>query len=685
MQSLLYSDSYEELTNDIKCSIIHLHGCVDRSGDGYIFSRNEYAKSLSRPNSWMLTLSQLIRTEFFVIAGTSLDEIDVEYYLELRGQKTVRADIPRSVLVEPYPSKLTEKLCRDHDFTLYRGTVESFLEELKEIDPKLLSPWTVQVDDGLSGIGLRESDRLRFSATFATIPKSISTAPHPARFFLGAELSWELLASNADVPREKFSEIRNEILGYLERREARLYLLVDQPGAGKTSLLKRLAYDFSRGSTQVFWYSGLGLELEPQAIASIFDQINGSVIVLVDNFADALNSILLVLERTQKRDIIFVCAERDYRLGYIENTLTGEDYFDRVNSLRLTVAEALRLRQIHEEEGISTLGNLSEKRYLSEVVGRPIAEANCRIQHNFKTIDRITLDLMSECTDEENAAFLTVALARFCFALGVRRSALSDVSSADAIEFLLSEEAPLPLKYSDRARVFVSPSNSLIGDRVLEEARRKARREILAAFVDLASSLAPRVTPAAIKRKTPEAQLLGRLMDYDNNVKRFIDDYAEEYYLALKRLCGWNARYWEQLSLLKLDRYFSSPEDVALLEESIQHARSATSAELHPFSLTTLAKVLFEAMGSDKGRRDQFFLEAWRNIIDADDRESRWPSRGATLFNVCFKGVLRYVELGGQLSGDQYERLRAMVATTHALKIRDKGLIARRTELSAIL
>ena len=62
-------------------------------------------------------------------------------------------------------------------------------------------------------------------------------------------------------------------------------------------------------------------------------------------------------------------------------------------------------------------------------------------------------------------------------------------------------------------------------------------------------------------------------MDFDGSVKRFIDDRAEAFYRELKPLCGWNARYWEQLALLKLDRFFSSPEDEFLLEESIRRAR----------------------------------------------------------------------------------------------------------------
>ncbi|MEC9433448.1 MAG: SIR2 family protein [Pseudomonadota bacterium] len=685
LETFNFVDSFSELSAEKRCSIVHLHGYVKRPADGYVFSTTEYAKFMSAPNSWMLTLSQLIRTDLFIVAGSSFDEVDIEYYLTQRSQSTIRRDVPMSILIEPYPNVLTEDLCNDHEFCLFEGTVLEFFSELEAIDPRISNCWIDNEDDGLSAVKLGRAERLRFSAAFETIPDDPGRTPNPARFLLGAELTWPMISANSDMPRDVFSEVRDHIIATADNPDFRLFLIVDTAGAGKTAFLKRLAFDISRGPDNVFWHSGLNFDLGPKRSAEIIDSIPGRVYIFVDNFADNLNAISLILERLSRKDIAFVCTERDYRLPYIENAFTGEDYRFVRNSLLSTRSEALALRALNVSEGLSTIASVSDQAFIQQSVNTSIAEVNCRIQNNFRTLDAITESLRQECDASEQMTFLTVALARFCFSMGVRRSILSVISSHDNVEYLLSDSSSLPIKYSDHNSGFVVPKISVIGDRILEIERASRRSELLRAFVDLATALAPRVNIGAIRRRSPDALLLGRLMDYDNNIKRLIDQHAEEFYARLKPLCEWNARYWEQMSLLKLDRFLSSPDDSFLLQESVQHARAATSIEQHPFSLTTLAKVLLQAMDRSPSNRDQYFSEAWTHLVIADEKESRWPGRGATLFVVCFDGVIRYLDGGGQLSGEQNEKLRDMIAATHRIKSKDRGLIRLRERLAAAI
>ena len=149
-----FDDNFSDTSPEYLGSIVHLHGSVMLLTRGYVFSHTEYAKMMARPNSWMLTLSQLVRTEPFIIAGTTLDEIDVTYYLEQRALFDARADVPASILIEPAPTKLTLRLCEQHGFCLYEGTALQFFMEVERRNPNLRDCWKPPADDGLDSLNL---------------------------------------------------------------------------------------------------------------------------------------------------------------------------------------------------------------------------------------------------------------------------------------------------------------------------------------------------------------------------------------------------------------------------------------------------------------------------------------------------------------------------------------------------
>lgn len=175
-----YVDDFSDISADVISSIIHLHGAIERSSDGYVFSHTEYARMLARTSSWMSTLSQLIRTEPFVIMGTSLDEIDVTFYLEQRTKRNLRTDSPPSFLVEPYPNKLTEKLCEQHGFYLYKGTAIDFLNDLKDRSDGNGDFWSNIIAQGIESVGIKGPLAAKFGATFDLVP---SAPPSRAQSF----------------------------------------------------------------------------------------------------------------------------------------------------------------------------------------------------------------------------------------------------------------------------------------------------------------------------------------------------------------------------------------------------------------------------------------------------------------------------------------------------------------------
>lgn len=496
-----------------------------------------------------------------------------------------------------------------------------------------------------------------------------------------------MLRSNVDIPRAASTSFRQRIKSMLATPDSRILVLTDEPGTGKTAFLRRIAFDFSQTHKNVFWFSGREL-IDEESTASILEDIADDCMIFVDNWADHLAYFLRVLRQLDKRNIVVVAAERSYRRPYIESALSSEEIEIQNNILSTSHDEAENLILACENAGLSTLGIMTQgtrAKHASLLQGQPLQIILCRIQENFKPFDVIIKSLISDSKKEEADAYITVGIARFCYSGGLRRSILGAMFTPALIEELISLGSKLPVKYNSKGGGFLTPRRSVVADRFLSYFSKTNKVRLQSLFVGLANELAARVNREQIRLRTPEARLAGRLLDFDQIVKTYINDQAESFYDAIKDKWSWNSRYWEQMALLKLDRYLLDKTDSSLLTESIQHARHAYAIERHPLSLTTLAKLLFTAMPSDYKQRDELFNEAWYLITESIEMETRWDNLRATAFIVCFNGVISYTECGGILSGEQADKLRDVIAITYSRKLRDRRLNDLREEIKEIV
>jgi len=86
-------------------------------------------------NPWMVVLTQLLATEPFMIIGSSLDEVDIDYYLSERSLSSFRTDRGPSILVEPYADGVTPNDCENLGLLLYPNTSDEFVSFLEKPSP----------------------------------------------------------------------------------------------------------------------------------------------------------------------------------------------------------------------------------------------------------------------------------------------------------------------------------------------------------------------------------------------------------------------------------------------------------------------------------------------------------------------------------------------------------------------
>ena len=657
-------------------SIVHLHGFVERKTSGYIFSHTEYAREMSRQNSWMSTLTQLMKAEPFIIAGTSLEEIDVEYYLQQHaGRSPSEPGRVHSVLIEPFPNPLTFRACEDHNLVLFEGTVSDFYATFNAEFGEISNAYAGFLPTKFVIPNIDPQLQILFETSFESVPKQSPTSNQANRFLLGAPITWEMLASDADIPREAVSVLERSIESILESDELGKVYLSDT-GSGKSSLLKRTAFRIAKKYQSVYFFSGSEAIAEADA-ADIFNRIAGDVVVFFDDIADSVSYFIGIISAINKKNIAFIGIERIYRRPYLSDALSEFDV--QLVDLRLGISkgEATKLLDKNEKFGLSDISqkrSLDRRQALSEITHEVVSIANCRIQNNFITFDARISDLLKQANDGELKLFVLAALSRHAFSGGVSKAVLHSIPGRGPLAEIDNIYSMLPLVMAPGAPGYVIPASTSVSERVLEVLKKSRPDLLLESLVQLADNLAARVNRNTIRSRSSESKLSGGLLDYDRTIQRFCDNYSESFYEKIEANWSWNSRYWEQLSLLKLSRFLEDQSDQFLLQEAIQHARYAYSIEEHPLSLTTLAKALFVALETKVGDRDTVFSEGWSLIFQAIEIEKRWTRVKPTAFIVALRGANLYADAGGQFSGDQADQIRETLSIIRQRKLRDRKL-----------
>lgn len=601
---------------------------------------------MSESNAWMMVLAEVMPVEPFIVMGTSLDEIDLAYYLAKRSSDTQREDRGPSFLVEPYPDAQTARECARHGMHLYVGTAVQFFAELESLIPERPGPYDLipKSTRDLFPAGAPHSVVTSFAHDFERVPATPPVQGKGIQFAYGHPPEWSDLARNWDVGRKLSSRARPILEAYLGKKIAeRALVVLDEPGMGKTTVLRRVAYDLSTAGVTVLYANALS-NLEPTSTAEALDLIDEPLVIILDNLADQAASIKSVIEVSGKPDFYVFGAERSYRRRHIVRSL-GDTSYRFIDGLTIDTSEATQLVTSYVQRGIAGASGAikNPSKFAQGLSGEPIAVASCLILSNMEPLDRIVASTYDAARPNERIRYLCAALAQFCFSGGVRYEIVSAVSDRSGWREQFESSHPLPLDHFDQRRDYVVPLNATLAVRTLEKA---PRADLIEAFEQLARGLAPRVNRNAIKRRMPEARLAGRLFDYEDVIRKFLHDDAGAFYANVQKEWQWNSRYWEQVALYLLARY-RAEKDPALLQEAVQHARHAVGVETHPMPLTTLGKVLLAQIGQIGMANAAIYSEAHKVLVQAVRIETARSRVSVHAYITLFRGLLAYAGVGG--------------------------------------
>jgi hypothetical protein len=650
---LNYDAPFEPAPRREDLQVIHLHGWIREPSTGFVFSAAEYARIMRDLNPWMHLLSEILATESFIIAGTSLSEMDLEYYLSHRTTNTPRRGRGPSLLIEPSPDVVTRSDCKRYGLVLVEATFEQFLDWLysRIPAPPSLRDLVVPDTEGLFRGTIPPRTLLRFFSDFELVPAGDRPLPRtPSPFLYGRAPRWAELDEHLDIERQDNGTLADLVQASVADPVNGFILVVDQPGTGKTTTVRRVAHNFANAGMPTLSVTTLS-RIDPEVAITCLSAVTGQVLLVVDGLADHIEQISeIVSDPRVAQRVIVLGSERSYRLAYLDIRLADRPRTD-IALRNLTTPELEQLIERYRHFGLvgTTPALMDPKRFAVRLSDEPIAISICRILNDFRPFDLICDSLWNEADDEDKLAYLCMALAYWCYRGGLRYSILQAIMGPSRhLASLFEGDVPLRLAESESDDDFIVPENAVVAERILfRSPRRGGNPSLMSSFQNLSRAIAPHVNRKAIMRRSPEARLARRLFDYDTVVKPLLGALAEEFYISVQKQWEWNSRYWEQRALLLGDT------DLGM---ALQYARHAVAIEKHPFPLTTLGKLLLKQMEVGENR-DRAFAEAFDHLGEAIDIEAHRKRTTVHPFATLLSGAARYLELGGELTFEQGDRI----------------------------
>ncbi|WP_083808489.1 P-loop NTPase [Granulicella tundricola] len=485
MQNLVtlnYDSPFEPTPSRDQLQIVHLHGWVKRPESGFVFSNNEYARNMGALNPWMHTLAEILATESFIIAGTSLNEIDLEYYLSHRTSSTPRRGSGPSLLIEPDPDPVTESDCARYGLILVKATFEEFLNWLhNEIPaPPTIADLVVPNAATLFQPDISQKDLLHLFLDFQLVTAASLPLPStPSAFLWGREPDWDDLNHHYDIERKANVAIRTTVERSLrDGNVPKLLITSADAGTGKSTTIRRVGHDLAMSGQPVLVVRTLS-KIDVEHAVKCFDKAVLPLLLLVDNFADHAEQVQEILERLGDPSRLTVLgAERSYRNEYVRLAI-GRLPHTRTSFTPLSMAECEEVLGRYQQFGlIADPGALNNPTaYARRISGEPIAISVCQILNDFRPLDRLAESLWKESTEDDASAYLSVSLAQHCYSEGVRYSILQTaLGIKKSIHHLFGRSVPLKLAYNVTESDFVTTLQSVLGERVLKSVREPLRR-----------------------------------------------------------------------------------------------------------------------------------------------------------------------------------------------------------------
>jgi len=369
---------HDKMRNPNSVKLLKLHGCITRTNSPscpLILTVDQYTQYERGRKRLFDQLYDWARERSIIFIGHSLKDSDLRILLNRLITEAGDAR-PRYFTVTPVLDAIQSRFWESRKVTTLEA---SFGDFMKALDSSISTPYRrVKVDYSSTTHPIEErfvrhdsklSDRCKqFLDVEVDYVRNCgrSGAVDAQQFYRGFDLGWGAIEQDLDIGRRLADEILTDLV-LDEPAEAppspTVVLVNAHAGAGKTILLKRMAWDAAHDYNRLCLYLKAYGTLDPIALQELQDLSQERIFLFVDNAADHTRELRQIANANgpEFRRITVITAERTNEWNMVDEeskTLVSASY--DLEYLTEREIDAL-LAKLRRNRALGTLAALSEQ------------------------------------------------------------------------------------------------------------------------------------------------------------------------------------------------------------------------------------------------------------------------------------------------------------------------------------
>ncbi len=584
---------------------VHLHGSALEPEKGYTFTYEDFAAQTTTPSPWYQAVADDMMTCAFLFVGTRLVDSPFHHYLSLRSQrsrgaKEVRA---KAFIVSPNISTIKNRQLEDSGYVVFNSTADEFFNVLiplvQGLVPDRMTLLRNRFPHDMAALSQellsQQSELLRQFDFVTPTPPGNSTGRTRSQFFEGAEPTWEDIASSLDAPRS----VTTDLLAHITEAPDNIntVLLLGHAGSGKSTLLKRVAVELSRAGHSVYFMKSPE-RLNRGPISNLLNSTEAKrTFFFFDEAAIQIDMLEALARQNPDWRVTFVLADRPHVI------------LPRIVGLTHPRPAVVDMPPLSKGDSESIINKLAEFGRLGKLQGIPrndqlreflsrskkqllVAMKEATLGKGFDVI--LANEFFSLASDGARLVYTITCLAYMHGAPVRRRHLLAclDGTDLDKATILANHLQGVVIPWREGSD-FLSPRHRVIAQQVATESSPlDVRKE---AVTSILIQLSPDITPHNISQRTPEYIAYRGLINLDNMIQLFGEDYdtISEAYEDVKAYYADQFLFWLQFGRAELYfDHFPLAENYLNQSLGIRTAAKGNFQALHHIAVLFLKRAL---------------------------------------------------------------------------------------------